>query len=336
MMLEHSNLTTGAQLVAETLREQYGIEPGPLFASVGLDARRLHVAGARYPAARLVQLWHAAVAASSDPCFGLAVGARVRITTFHAIGYSWLASRNLEEALQRLQRYYRLLSTSPVALRLEPLGPEQLRFVYSDDAAAVHSAAATIDAFTLAVLKLCRVASGNDFRAQQVSFRHPDHGRAGEFVEAFGAPVVFDADHDGLVLDRADLVLPLPGENAELAHANDQVAERYLAALEPQRVATAVRELLVDMLPSGDASQQAVANRLNRSLSTLQRQLQAEGMSFQKLRDETRQRLAEDYIRESQLSLAEVAYLLGFSDQSNFSRAFRRWTGYSPREFRSL
>jgi AraC-like DNA-binding protein len=200
----------------------------------------------------------------------------------------------------------------------------------------VHSAAATIDAFTLAVLKLCRVASGNDFRAQQVSFRHPDHGRAGEFVEAFGAPVVFDADHDGLVLDRADLVLPLPGENAELAHANDQVAERYLAALEPQRVATAVRELLVDMLPSGDASQQAVANRLNRSLSTLQRQLQAEGMSFQKLRDETRQRLAEDYIRESQLSLAEVAYLLGFSDQSNFSRAFRRWTGYSPREFRSL
>ena len=95
MMLEHSNLTTGAQLVAETLREQYGIEPGPLFASVGLDARRLHVAGARYPAARLVQLWHAAVAASGDPCFGLAVGARVRITTFHAIGYSWLASRNL-------------------------------------------------------------------------------------------------------------------------------------------------------------------------------------------------------------------------------------------------
>ena len=73
MMLEHSNLTTGAQLVAETLREQYGIEPGPLFASVGLGARRLHVAGARYPAARLVQLWHGAVAATGDPCFGLAV-----------------------------------------------------------------------------------------------------------------------------------------------------------------------------------------------------------------------------------------------------------------------
>jgi AraC-like DNA-binding protein len=335
MMLEHSNLTTGAQLLAETLREQYGVEPGPLFASVGLDARRLHVAGARYPAARLVQLWHAAVAATGDDCFGLAVGRRVRITTFHAIGFSWLASRNLQEALQRLQRYYRLLSTNPVRLALEPLGSEQTRFSFSDEEADIHSAAATVDAFSLAVLKLCRSARGTDMQALQVCLRHPDHGRAGEYVEAFGAPVVFDAEHDALVFDRADLIVPLPGENAELAHANDQVAERYLATLEPERVATAVRQLLIDMLPSGQASQQAVAKRLNKSLSTLQRQLQAEGMSFQKLRDETRQRLAEAYVRENRLSLAEVAYLLGFSDQSNFSRAFRRWTGYSPREFRS-
>jgi AraC-like DNA-binding protein len=335
MMLEHSNLTTGAQLLAETLQENYRVEPGPLFASVGLDARRLHVAGARYPSARLVQLWHGAVATTGDPCFGLAVGARMRITTFHAIGYSWLASRNLLEALQRLQRYYKLLSTSPVSLGLEKLDDTRMRFSYSDEAAQVHSADATIDAFTLAIIKLCQVASGPHFQPLSVCFRHADYGRAGEYVAAFNAPVLFNQDYDGLILDRAALEMALPGENAELAHANDAVAERYLAGLDPERVASAVRELLVDMLPSGQASQQAVAKRLNRSLSTLQRQLHAEGQSFQTIREDTRQRLAEAYVRSQELSLSEVAYLLGFSDQSNFSRAFRRWTGMSPREFRN-
>ncbi len=166
-------------------------------------------------------------------------------------------------------------------------------------------------------------------------FRHADHSRAGEYVAAFNAPVLFNQDYDGLILDRAALELALPGENAELAHANDAVAERYLASLDPERVASAVRELLVDMLPSGQASQLAVAKRMNRSLSTLQRQLQAEGQSFQTIREDTRQRLAESYVRGQELSLSEVAYLLGFSDQSNFSRAFRRWTGMSPREFRN-
>jgi AraC-like DNA-binding protein len=113
----------------------------------------------------------------------------------------------------------------------------------------------------------------------------------------------------------------------------DQLAERYVAGLQPQPVATTVRRVLRELLPTGAVGQETVASRLNRSLSTLQRQLQAEGLNYRNLLDDTRRSLAEAYLRDARFTRAEIAYLLGFSDQSNFSRAYRRWTGRSPGEY---
>ena len=110
----------------------------------------------------------------------------------------------------------------------------------------------------------------------------------------------------------------------------DQVAERYVAALQAQPVAANVRDMLVQLLPTGEAGQETVARRLNRSLSILQRQLQAEGLSYRQVIDQTRHSLARAYLGDKRFSQAEIAYLLGFSDQSSFSRAYRRWTGQSP------
>jgi AraC-like DNA-binding protein len=122
----------------------------------------------------------------------------------------------------------------------------------------------------------------------------------------------------------------LPTDNPAIAVVVDQVAEQYVANLRPQPLAAAVRGLLRELLPTGEVGQATVASRLNRSLSTLQRQLQAEGLSYRAVLDDTRRSLAEAYLRHARFSQAEIAFLLGFSDQSNFSRAFRRWTGRSP------
>ena len=103
----------------------------------------------------------------------------------------------------------------------------------------------------------------------------------------------------------------------------------------PHRVATEVRKLLIDLLPTGKANQQNIAGRLNKSVSTLQRQLSAEGTTFREIQDETRQALAEEYVLEGKHSLSQIAYLLGFSDQSNFSRAFKRWSGATPSEYQA-
>jgi AraC-like DNA-binding protein len=333
-MLENTNLATGAQLLAESLSLDYGIDPQEVFAVAELDMSRLKVPGARYPWARLHVLWEEAMRRTGDPCFGLVVGARVRVAAYHAIGCSWISSATLLEALQRLVRYRRVLSTVEVDVALEADGDAYcLKVCFPDSVPAPVNG--QIDAFARGLLGLMRAATRPEFEPLSVNLPHDDASQPERYRDALGAGVRFNQAHTKICVSRADAEAPLPGDNPELANANDVVAERYLATLDPARIATEVRELLVEMMPSGSVRQEDVARRLHRSLSTLQRQLSGEGTSFQRLRDETRRRLAEEYIRSNDLSLSQVAYLLGFSDQSNFSRAFKRWTGMSPREYRS-
>ena len=91
--------------------------------------------------------------------------------------------------------------------------------------------------------------------------------------------------------------------------------------------------MLVQMLPSGHVDQDTIANKLHRSRSTLQRQLGSEGTSYRNILESTRQGLAEKYLQDPRYTQAQVAFMVGFSDQSNFARAFKRWTGMSPGEF---
>ena len=91
--------------------------------------------------------------------------------------------------------------------------------------------------------------------------------------------------------------------------------------------------MIVQLLPSGKVDQDTVADRLHRSRSTLQRQLSGEGTSYRDILESTRQALAEKYLRDGDFSQAEIAFMVGFSDQSNFARAFKRWTGMSPGQF---
>jgi AraC-like DNA-binding protein len=100
-------------------------------------------------------------------------------------------------------------------------------------------------------------------------------------------------------------------------------------------VAARVRALLLKAMPSGDLDQDGVARSLHQSASTLQRRLRAEGTSFQRLLDATRREQALEYLMEGRHSLANITFLLGFADQSNFTRAFRRWTGKTPRQYLS-
>jgi AraC-like DNA-binding protein len=163
-----------------------------------------------------------------------------------------------------------------------------------------------------------------------VFVQHPCRTDPAAYTAAFGVPVEFGAPSNGIRFDSAATRAVLPTDNPDIAAVVDQVAERYVASLQPQPVAATVRDLLRELLPTGEVGQATVASRLNCSLSTLQRQLQAEGLNYRVLLDETRRSLAEAYLRDARFSQAEIAFLLGFSDQSNFSRAYRRWTGRSP------
>ncbi len=329
MLLEPTALATAFRHLAETLEQDYGIDPAALFAEAGLPLARTREPGARASYRATWRLWELSVAATGDPAIGLKVGRRVRPESLHALGYAWMSSRSLVDAFNRFSRYVQVLITlrANVGMAASRAG-YQFIVDFPDPAHQPHEAG--IDATLVALLSLASQASGKPVMPRAVTVQHPCRAQPAPYTAAFGIPVEFGAGTNGFLLDTATAEAPLPTDNPDVAAAVDQVAERYVAGLQPQAVAATVREMLRALLPTGEAGQETVAKRLNRSLSTLQRQLQAEGLNYRTVLDETRRALAEAYLNDKRFSQAEIAYLLGFSDQSNFSRAYRRWTGRSP------
>src|SRR5262249_21770434 len=128
-----------------------------------------------------------------------------------------------------------------------------------------------------------------------------------------------------------DVDAPLPTANPVLLRVNEQVLTHYLAGLASTELAVRVQSKVMHLLPSGEVEEETIARSLNLSRRSMQRKLSREGVTFRQLVDNTRKQLAEQYLKDSTLVVSEVAYLLGFSEVSSFSRAFRRWTGSAPR-----
>jgi AraC-like DNA-binding protein len=334
MSTEPTTISAVATLIAETLQTHYKVDPAPLFQQAGLDLAKINDPNSRINRAKIMTLWDVAAAATKDPCIGLVVGFNIRPTSYYALGYAWLASRTLLEALERLVHYYQVIVTAPLELSIcKKAATYRLEVVYPDPKYAASPIA--LDSFLASIVKLCRSASSTAFRPQEVFIAHEEMGDPATYRELFDAPVHFSAGTNALCFERKALDALLPGENPALVQMNDKASADYLDSLDPDKVASEVRRLLLNLLPAGKTSQQQVASRMHRSLSKLQRQLHAEGTSYMEIREDTRQSLGEKYVRERKLSMNEIAFLLGFSDQSNFSRAFKRWTGMTPRQFQS-
>ena len=136
-----------------------------------------------------------------------------------------------------------------------------------------------------------------------------------------------------LSLDVVDRVLP--SGNEKLASFSDQAMTQYLASLdEAVHLISRVQKCIVERLPSGDATGENVASELSLSTRSLQRTLQQEGTTFIAILNDTRRDIARQYVLEDTIDLTEIAFLLGFSTLSSFSRSFKRWTGKSPVQYR--
>lgn len=307
----------------------HAIDGDALFRRAGLDPQRLRDANARYPLIGMQKLWKLATVAAGDECFGLEVAHAWHPTTFHALGYSALASETLREALQRLVRYGRVVTTG-ARLELQQVDDEVSLNLFSS-LPADRLVPASIDAGVASVVILCREGRGAPINPVRVSLSHSEPVCSGRMLVFFGCPVAFSAPQTSLVFRAADLDALLPTANPVLLRVNEQVLTDYLARLERSEVTVQVQAKLIQRLPSGDVDESSIARALNLSLRSMQRKLTAQGMSFRKLLDETRRQLAEQYLKDSTLSVSEIAYLLGFAEVSSFSRAFRRWTGRAPR-----
>ncbi|MES0872847.1 AraC-like transcriptional regulator QhpR [Sinimarinibacterium thermocellulolyticum] len=326
-------LTSWARAIRKAL-DATGQDSARLFAEAGLDPALLSDPDARYPVARTTRLWRLAVAATGDDAFGLTVARHVGQTTFHALGYALSASATLHEAFERVLRYFAVVS-DVAELGFEQT-PQGWRFSIRAAATAVPPADEAIDAFMALIVRLCRGLLGRrEFAPHLLRLRRAEPRNRAAFDKLFRAPLQFGADENALYLDAKVLREPLDGAHAELARHNDEIVQRYLQRLQRDDIVARVRYAITDLLPRGEPGAAAVAAALHLSERSLQRRLAEAGTRYGEVLRDTRHTLARSYLADPRASIGEIAWLLGFSDPSSFTRAFRRWEGRSPTAYRA-
>jgi AraC-like DNA-binding protein len=332
VLFEPTTLSSVARLIGESLEEDYGVDPRPIFRELRIDTRKFLKPGARTPYRKMEALWHRAAAATSDPEFGFTVGKRATPNDFFVFGHAWLASATLRGALQRLCRYLHVISNvseGPVLLR------EDACYIlrYPDFSVEPEPTRFAEDAGNVMLLSFIDIVTSRRVRPSKVSLTLGPECASQRYDELFECPITYGCEKEEWVFAADDLDELLPGSVPDITEATDRIAKNYIDNLDTSRVATEVSRQLIKMLPAGHADQSEIASRLHRSKSTLQRQLSAEGTSYRNILESTRRTLAKRYLEEGDYTQAQIAFMTGFSDQSNFARAFKRWTGLSPGQF---
>lgn len=285
----------------------------------------------RFPVGEWRALLERANQALDVPALGLAVGATVRPAHLGVLGYVTTHCANLGEALARLEKYERLIyevSSSRIALEGGSLvlewGQERGRPGQLVDETAIS----VLVSFARALLEEAPAL-------HEVTFINPPPADLGPYESYFGCPVRFAQPTTRVCMPAANLALPLRSPDPALRELLDRQAEELLTRLpDEDAFERALRVAMSQSITDGRASLETVAAHLHRAPRTLQRQLAARDVSFQRMLDDTRRRMAENYLADARLGLAEIAQLLGYAEQSAFNRAFKRWTGETPKRFR--
>jgi AraC-like DNA-binding protein len=330
----HSATLYGAFLlpIAGALRLQ-GEDPVEVMAGAGIDLAKVANPEWRIRRGDLHALMQACVDLTGDEAFGLLAAQQLQPQVLHSLGLAWLASDTVFDGLKRMVRFSKLMSTGN-DLRLEEHGDlvQVCIHAISDEDLLVP---AVSDFGMGVIIRMCRLTLGEFLAPVTVDMERPQPQAPERWQYQFAAPVSFGAGIDRITWSRSDILEPLVTGDPALARVNDEYTQGYLDGFLARSLAREVVCKIVERLPDGPPEQGDIADALHMSNRTLQRKLKEEGTSFLDLLQDTRLQLARKYLRSPGRSVVETAYLLGFSEPSTFSRAFKRWTGQSPAEYRA-
>ncbi len=321
-------MSTAASLIraVKDAAAQKGVSAEALLARVKLDPAIFEDRDARVPTPAYLDALRAGAELAKDPSFGLSVARTMDGAAFGALAFVLASCATLREALQRFARYTRLLCDE---LRFEVIEQgDTASIVY-----AMEGMPHVPELFEMAICHLvstARKGTGGAFHPRTVLFRHRAPQRS--LPKALGAPVELGSLQDAVICDRIALDLPLKGRNATLLGILERYVEHVLSSMPSEEDLAAVVSVAIrGLLPLGEPSLADVARRCGMGERTLQRRLRERGVTFRALVDEVRREAALVQLSDANVSVAEVAFALGFSGPSAFHHAFRRWTGKSPR-----
>jgi len=317
--------------VAAVVRE-LGRDPEPLFRSAGFAIAQFDDADARVPylaASRLVALCTEATACEH---FGLLVGERAGPSTLGVAGFMLRAAPDVRTALRDLVRHLDLHDDGGVPF-FETAGEVSL-LGYSIQQPSAEASAQIYDLSMAIGCNIMRALCGEAWRANEVLFARRRPGNLRPYERFFQAPLRFDAERSAVVFATRWLE-HRPASADPLLHRHLENEANALHARQDAHVAHELRRQLHRLLSTRKTSIASVARQLGMHERTLNRRLRAEGTTFQREYEEVRYTVALQMLSESHMTLAQIAAALDYADASAFNRAFKRWSGVTPAQWRA-
>jgi AraC-like DNA-binding protein len=318
--------------LANTLTAQ-GLDAGGLFRDAGLSIAQLEDCEHRWPSEQVSRLWTLAAERSGNPAIALSNPHLARPDHYGVVGYAMMSSSDLLTGLERLIRYLCIVGDA-ASVTLDPgQGGRWVRIEFFGGNYPVPRQRYEYALLTL--LTFCRWMVGRALKPVVAAFSHPAPEVMAPYQDAFGCPFEFEAQFNGFMVSDADLATKLPTAAPELAEIHARIAGLALLKLGLPETAHRARAAVARRLQDGTPLRSTIAADIGLSDHTLRRRLTDEGTSFAQLVEDTRRELAQHHLTDLKTSYSEIAYLLGYSDQSTFFRACIRWFGESPGEYRA-
>lgn len=313
-----------------------GVPPPVLLAAAKLEPTLLAGPDVDLMHAQELHLWDEAARLTGDRDFGLHFAEWVAGRSedfFDVLSFALRSCATLGDQFRMAERYVRLVHQG-IYLKLEE-EPEVARLVHGHFQEPSTPPRHPVEAMLALSLLQGRRAIGEEFAPQAVCFTHARPERVSEQERIFRAPVRYGCPRTEMILDRALLARPQPRAEQRLLAMLDRLLAGLMAGLpEDRSFQAAVKRCMMDELPEREPGMAAIARRLHLSARSLQRRLQSEGTNFATVLFELRRDLAQRYLRDERIAIGEVGFLLGFVDAAAFQRAFKRWTGSTPAQYR--
>lgn len=315
--------------------QRLGLAPQALLAHASIPLADLKAQ--RWPIDHITRLWRAAATLTQDAGFGLKAGSQVGPASFNVVSYILQSSATLRESIAVAQKFQRLISDGG---RFQMITGEQSSWiVYHPLQGELAFSPHQLEAVLSAVVSVSRWVTGSSMNPLRAQFSHAVLGPLSGYQAVFHCPVDFEQAFSGLLLDNATLDQPLPQADAQLTAVHQQHAALRLAALSEESTAdltTQLRGWLADQLGQALPGRAQAAQAFGMSERSLARRLQGLELSYTHLLDAARKEHACQSVAHTQRAFTDIAQSLGFAEASTFNRAFKRWTGRTPGEYRRI
>src|SRR5215208_1828868 len=338
MMIPMANtpqpITVSAALLSQLFLylESLQVDVDTFLISLGVDPARVKAPDAPVPIETYLLLQEEAAVFVNDLYFGLHLGEFAKAGSWSILGYMMMNCRNVGEAFEKSVRYGRIIGNLIEARLKKKAGKSKVTFF-----TAAHAPEMSRHCFdTVFSSSVCRLRSftGVNIRPREVMFRYPEPGARSEYERIFQCPLLFGQQENSFTIDTRVLNTPILMANPDLLEYFEKYAQDFLAGMDNRNEYTrVVTRILLACLDDEALSIEKVAGEMAISVRTLQKRLEQEGVIFSDLLKDVRQRLAQKYLREN-YSVEQITYLLGFSEPSVFRKAFKKWSGVTPREYR--